>query len=63
MLKDRFEIHDMTAKVVKYPQKYNLDIFHVIHPLLRRIPLGVLTLLNSICPISPAFILILKKTE
>lgn len=60
LIKGKFEIKNMTIELLKHPQKYNLDIFKSVQPILRLIPISIIKLLN---PFLPSYILILKKYD
>jgi SAM-dependent methyltransferase len=53
-----FTIEDMSAKIIKYPQEYKLDMYPMIQPILKIMPLFILRLLR---PIFPSFIVLLRK--
>jgi len=58
MAKGKFMIHNATLDIIKNPQKYNLEIYKGLQPIVSMMPRIVLRLLN---PIVPTYILILRK--
>ncbi|MCA9403344.1 MAG: class I SAM-dependent methyltransferase [Candidatus Omnitrophica bacterium] len=53
-----FRVENMSVEVIKDPERYKLDMMPAVQPLLRRLPRGILALLQ---PLMPSFIVILHK--
>ena len=53
-----FRVENMSVEVIKDPERYKLDMLPAVQPLLRRLPRGILALLQ---PLMPSFIVILHK--
>ena len=58
LTKNKFELNNLTIDIIKYPQKYTLDVMKKLQPLIKLIPVPLLRMFN---PILPTYILILKK--
>jgi len=58
LVKDKFEIKNMTIAVVKNPLEYSLEIYPIIQKMTRILPGALLELLN---PLMPTYIIILRK--
>jgi len=56
----KFEIEDMSLKIIKHPKDYQLDMFPHLQPLLKVLPEFILRLLH---PFLPSFIVILHKKQ
>lgn len=53
-----FRVENMSVEVIKEPERYQLDMMPSLQPLLRRLPRGLLGLMQ---PFMPSFIVILHK--
>lgn len=51
-------IKNVTPEIIKYPEKFNLDTYWLIKPVMKLLPLWTLRLLN---PITPTLIFVLEK--
>jgi len=60
MVMPKFEIEDMSLKIIKHPKDYQLDMFPLLQPLLKILPVFILRLLH---PFLPSFIVILHKKQ
>jgi len=56
--KRKFEIHNATIDIIKYPEKYNLDTFKVIQPIVKIVPYSFMKMFDFALP---TLILVLKK--
>lgn len=54
----KFKIEDQSLDIIKHPKEYNLDMYPLLQPVLKILPLFVLRLFR---PILPSFIVILRK--
>jgi len=56
----KFEVEDMSLKIIKHPQDYQLDMLPLLQPFLKILPVFILKLLH---PFLPSFIVILHKKQ
>lgn len=58
LLQQKFEITNVTFEVIKRPEKYHLDNFKLLQPIIKIAPNSLLKLFNFIMP---TYILVLRK--
>lgn len=56
----RFAMRNITPDVIKSPDKYNLDDFKGLQPIIKHIPLSLIKLMT---PLLPSYILLLRRTH
>jgi len=60
IVKNKFEINDVTINIIKSPRKYGIDTFKSIQPLIKIIPDFILRIIHKTLP---SYILILKNVK